>query len=214
MKREYDLRFVGLRALDSQDAENTKRVKRVRSVLLRIAGGFTEIDPGVCTDLIPGEGLGYVVTLPSKKKVRELDSALRQLSRELGLEAPKPCPAAEGPRHGYSFFLVPEKANPAPAGGFRRPLFRQLRWAKIEAALGRVAASRVEFVYGEWLPSRSARTAVQDDSRMYVVKGASASIQRNLAKFIRAEVFDKGIECDQECIYLSSGGIPTFVTER
>jgi len=214
MKREYDFRIAGLRSLDSQDIENAKRVKRVRSKLLGIAGGFTEINPGVCTDLIPGAGLGYVVTLPSREKARELDLALRKLSKDLGLEAPKPQLAAAGPRHNYSFILVPEKANPVPAGGFRRPLFRQLRWAKIEAALGRIAARRVEFVYGEWLPSRSARTAVQDDSRMYVVRGASPAIKKDLIRFIRAEIFDKGIECDQVCIYLSCGGIPVFVTER
>lgn len=212
MRREYDFRFSGLRAPGSREAENVERVQSVRAVLIGIAGGFTEIEPGVCMDLIPGEGMGYVVTLSSKTKVRALESGLRRLADRFGLPVPKPYEAVSGPRRTCSLFLIPEKANPTPSGGYRRALFRQTRWTRIENALVKIAPLRVEFVYGEWLASASAPTVVQDVSRMFIVAGASLSIRRDLVRLLRAHVFDKGIECDQECLYLSVGGAPALVT--
>lgn len=212
--KEYDFRFEGLREAVTGNPENLQRVRRVRDTLLKIAGGFTELVPGVRTDMLPGQGMGYIVGISSKGKARALQAALRGLAAQWGLQPPTLQEASSGPRRDYSFFLVPERANPSRPGGYRRPLFRLSRWAKIDTVFRAIGGLRVESVYGEWLPSRSAQTPVHDDSRMYALHRASSSARRELVRFIRSHVFDRGIECDQECIYLSCGGVPALVREK
>jgi hypothetical protein len=120
--------------------------------------------------------------------------------------------AAKGPRGDFSFILIPELANP-DLEGFRRSLFREDRWAKFEEALGHGKPPRVELVYGEWLPSRPGKP-MKDPARMFVVAGASSAIRQRLKKIIRSDVFDGGMDCDQICIYLSSGGKSIYVSEQ
>ena len=211
MNTEYDFRFPGLAPINPKDKGNTLRVKAVRSAILRFANGFTEIPPGVCTDMIPGEGMGYIVSLDTEEKSLELEKALQHLAQGWGETAPVLLAGAKGPRREFSLFLIPERANPDPSG-FRRPLFRESRWSQIEEALGRGKPPRVELIYGEWRPNRPKRP-VQDVSRMFVLAGASSTILKRLKSIIRAEVFDGGIECDQACIYLSSGGKSIYVYE-
>jgi hypothetical protein len=212
MSKEYDFRFPGLAPSSLKEKENTLRVKAVRSAILRIADGFTEIPPGACTDMIPGEGMGYIVSLDTEEKSLELEKALQRLAKGWGVTVPVVREAANGPRREFSFILIPELANPDP-GGFRRPLFRESRWAQIEETLGCGKPPRVELVYGEWRPSKPNKP-IKDASRMFVVAEASGTIRRRLERIIRADVFDGGIECDQICIYLSYGGESIYVSER
>ena len=212
MSREYDFRFPGLMPITPKDKANTLRVKAVRSAILKIADGFTEIPPDVCTDMIPGEGMGYIVSLETEELSLELEKALQRLAKGWGFTAPTLRAAAKGPRGEFSFFLIPERANPDPSG-FRRPLFQESRWTQIEETLGRGELPRVELVYGEWRPSRP-KKPVQDVSRMFVVAGASSTLRKRLVGIIRKDVFDGGNECDQVCIYLSCGGKSIYVSER
>ena len=212
MSKEYDFRFPGLEPITLKDKENALRVKAVRNAILRIADGFTEIAPGVCIDLIPGEGMGYIVSLDSKAKSLKLEKALQRLAKGWWMPIPVLNEAAKGPRGNFSFILIPELANP-DLEGFRRSLFREARWAKIEEALGHGKPPRVELVYGEWLPSRPGKP-MKDLARMFVVPGASSAIRQRLKKIIRSDVFDGGMDCDQICIYLSSGGKSIYVSEQ
>lgn len=213
MSTDYDFRFPGLAPIDLKDKGNALRVKAVRNTILKIANGFTEIPPGVCTDLIPGEGLGYIVSLDSKEQLEHLAKSLQRLAEGWGMTEPIFHEATLGPRRKFSFFLIPELANPAEPGGFRRPLFKESRWAKIAAAVGEKDEARVEYAYGEWMPSRPGKP-VHDESRMFVVSGASAAVRKRLESIIRANVFDGGTDCDQACIYLSCGGRSILVHER
>ena len=144
MSTEYDFRFPGLAPIDLKDKANALRVKAVRSAILKTANGFTEIPPGVCRDMIPGEGMGYIVSLDSKEQLEQLAKSLLRLAEGWGTMEPIFHEAALGPRRKFSFFLIPELANPAEPGGFRRPLFKESRWAKIAVAVGGSAEPRVE----------------------------------------------------------------------
>jgi len=211
MSKEYDFRFPGLSPISPTDKENTLRVKAVRNAILRIANGFTEIPTGICTDLIPGEGMGYIVNLESKKQAVALEKALGRVAKGWGTQTPTLTEAAKGPRNGFSFVLIPERANADPTG-FRRLLFRTSRWVQIETAFGGVKPLRVEAVYGEWKPNRFQKS-IQDESRMFVVPDASRATQKRLENIIQVDVFDGGSECDQACIYLSCGGRSVYVDE-
>jgi hypothetical protein len=103
--KEYDFRFPGLTA-DMQNARNAARVMELRAAILAAAGGFTEIPSGKCLELIPGEGIGYVVTLKSVAGARALQSVLRALAVKWNLPAPRVSEASKGPRGNYCFVIV------------------------------------------------------------------------------------------------------------
>ena len=212
MNQEYDFRFPALSGITPSDKENASRVKSVRAAILKTAGGFTEIPPGICTDMLPGDGMGYIVGLDSEDKFLELEKALQRLAKEWKLSAPVLREAAKGPRGAFSFALIPELANPDPQG-YRRPLFREDRWTKIEETFGGGSPFRIELVYGEWLPEGSNKP-MKDPARMFVVAGSSSTILKRLERIIRADVFDGGIDCDQICIYVSCGGMSNYVVEE
>ena len=62
-------------------------------------------------------------------------------------------------------------------------------------------------VYGEWLPGQKLQT---DVSGIYVF-ALESDTEEFLVNFIQNELFDGGIECDQETFYISLGGISRFV---
>jgi len=68
---------------------------RLRDCLLELAGGFTEIRPGVLADLLPGEGTGYIVALPDHESLEALRKTLAKLAAEWGCKAPDPRAASE-----------------------------------------------------------------------------------------------------------------------
>lgn len=203
--KEFDFRFPGL-----DPERDSARVRRLRDCLLELAGGFTEIRPGVLTDLLPGEGIGYIVALPDEHSLRTLSAALARLAEEWGCEAPRPEPASEGPRRDYAFFLVPRLANRTGLD-YRRPLFSLGKWTKIRRALADRLSHGTPTVYGEWLPQRASRRPDKDASYIFIFKCPSQETVAYIEQFIKDEIFDGGKECDQEAIYLSARGEGTYV---
>ncbi|MFH2204437.1 MAG: hypothetical protein ABIJ96_15075 [Elusimicrobiota bacterium] len=205
--KEFDFRFRGL------DPERDHgKVRRLRDCLLALAGGFTEIRPGALTDLLPGDGTGYIVALPDETSVRVLESALARLADEWGCKRPGLIAASKGPRSDRAFFLVPKLAN-RDESGYRRPLFSRERWAGIRKALGKRLSHEVALVYGEWLPKVSSRRLDRDASYMFIFDCCSDDVVSGVERFIKDEIFDGGRECDQEIIYLSVRGEGVFVCD-
>ena len=198
--REFDFRFPGLDPL-----RNPERVERLRDCLLELAGGFTEIRPGILADLLPGEGTGYLVALPDQDSLEALRTTLARLADEWGCKVPDPKPASEGPRRGFGFFLVPKLAN-RDARGHRRDLFTPKRWALIRGALTGKLSHPVILLYGEWLPLEASREVDKDASYIFVFHLQSPEDVSWFERFIQTQVFDNGKECDQETIYLSAAG--------
>lgn len=209
--KEYDFRFPGLTA-DMNDERNLARLLDARAAILAVAEGFTEIPPDACRELIPGEGVGYIVGLKSGAQARTLQARLRVLAGRWGVPAPVVRDAAKGPRRNFCFFLVPERANPDKAGR-RRPLFRAERWARIHGAIRHALSQRVEYVYGEWRPAGSAAPHSTDQLRMFIVPWQSPATEAFLKHFIQTRLFDGGRECDQWCFYLSCRGKNQLVAE-
>lgn len=204
---EFDFRFPGLDPI-----ANDNRVRTLRDSLLAIAGGFTEIPENSLQGLIEGNGLGYIVGLDGHDKLAALEDRLAWLSQAWDLPAPRPQRASAGPRRNIGFFLVPKLANP-DASGRRRELFRPARWARIRSALKGRLASQVGLVYGEWLPGESRPVPDSDVSYLFVFRLEGDTDARFLRRFIEEEIFDGGVECDQEKIYLSVGGLGLYVPQ-
>ena len=205
MKEEYDFRFQGLDLV-----QDSARVRELRAALLELAGGFTEINPGTLTELIPGDGLGYIAALEDHKKLEDLNQRLEGLAKAWNLPVPSISPASDGPRSHCAFFLIPRLANRDETGR-RRNLFSPEKWARLKEALQGKLSYPVQLVYGEWLPQDSSRGVDQDASFIFVFKLASGKEVEEMCRFIEREVFDGGKECDQEVIYLSIGGMGTYV---
>lgn len=203
--KEFDFRFPGLDPL-----RDIERVRRLRDCLLELAGGFTEIRPGLLQDLIPGDGTGYIVALPDNQSLEALNATLERLAGEWGVKTPEPRPAVDGPRGGYGLFLIPKLAN-RDARGHRRELFSPERWAAIRRALEGRLSHPVTLVYGEWLPQESSRKVDQDASFLFVFATRAASDAVWFERFIREHVFDGGKECDQETVFLSIAGEGKYV---
>lgn len=209
---EYDFRFPGLTA-DMDDPRNLALLLELRASILTVAEGFTEIPPDTCPELIPGEGVGYIVALASAAQARNLQAKLKALASRRGVSPPVVREAAKGPRRNFCFFLIPERANLDKAGA-RRRLFSAERWARIHAAIRHTLAQRVEFVYGEWKPKDSAAPNSTDQLRMFIVPWQSPATEAFLKHFIQTGLFDGGRECDQWCFYLSCRGKNQLVVER
>jgi hypothetical protein len=213
MKNEYDFRFPGLLMRGFQAPISKLRVRRLRDILLGIAGGFTEIAPGALTDLVPGDGMGYIAALGSKEKALALQSDLHRLARIWGVPPPALVKASDGPRSDYSFVLIPDLANEVLQSGRRRDLFSPERWTRIHRIIGPRLSRPVEFVYGEWAPADVARL-IPDVLRMYIVRSRSAADDGFLKKFVQSHVFDGGRTCDQKAIYLSARGRANLLFDR
>lgn len=209
--KEFDLRVPGLTSLPSGGAANLARIREVRDTILSMAGGFTEIAPDELTDLLPGKGMGYIVSMKSEAKARALQSALTAITSLWGAEPVSLTVGSKGPRKDACFFLIPEKANPDSTGK-RRFLFREERWAEIRLIIQPKLSRGIAFVYGEWLPEGSAIKST-DELRMYVVDWKSAGTETYLRRFLQTRVFDGGIECDQWFLYLSIRGRSHLVAE-
>lgn len=204
---EFDFRFPGLDPVSDES-----RVRTLRDGLLAIAGGFTEIPARFLQDLIPGDGLGYIVGLDGPEKLAALEDRLSWLSDAWDLPAPRPLRASAGPRRNHGFFLVPKLAN-RDAFGRRRELFRPARWARVRSALRGRLSHPVGLVYGEWLPGQSSAVPDSDVSYMFAFRLEGDTDARFLRRFIEQEIFDYGVECDQEAIYLSIGGLGLYVPQ-
>ncbi|MFA4987937.1 MAG: hypothetical protein WC712_15265 [Candidatus Brocadiia bacterium] len=209
---EYDFRFSGLIRNGHTEPAFKVRVRRVRDVLLGVAAGFTEIAPGALTDLVPGEGLGYIAALKSREQACSLQTNLRRLARIWNVPPPALIKASDGPRSDFSFVLIPELANEVLPSGRRRNLFSPERWAEIQGAIVPKLSRPVEFVYGEWAPSGVERV-IPDVLRMYVVRSRSEAEDVFLERFVQTRVFDGGRSCDQRAIYLSARGKARLVME-
>lgn len=205
--QEFYFRFPGIDPLHHPD-----RVRRLRDCLLELAGGFTEIRPGVLADLLPGEGTGYIVALPDRESLEALRKTLTRLADEWGCEAPEPKTASAGPRKRFGFFLVPKLAN-RDAQGHRRELFTPERWALIRGALAGKLSHPVTLLYGEWLPLEASREVDKDVSYIFVFRLQSPEDVPWFERFIQTQVFDNGKECDQETIYLSAAGEGRYVSQ-
>ena len=211
--KEFDFRFPGLSPIHSGDDRNLARVQRVRAAILTVTEGFTEIPPGVYTDLVVGDGMGYIVALETSAQVRVLNVRLSELARRWGVTPPVIIDATRGPRRDYCFFLIPDRANPGEKKR-RRPLFSGERWRQIQMAIKNKLSHPIRFVYGEWSADKSAASISTDLSRIYVVKWESEATEAFLKEFLQTYVFDGGKECDQICLYLSLRGENTLVRER
>lgn len=209
--KEFDLRVPGLAPIRSGDPANLARVREVRDTILSMAGGFTEIEPDSLRDLLPGQGMGYIVALKSVARARKLQATLSALTARWGADAVRLTVGARGPRKDFCFFLIPEMANP-DSQGLRRFLFREERWAEIESIIRPKLTHRIAFVYGEWLPEGS-RVKSTDELRMYVVHWRSSATETFLRRFLQTRVFDGGVECDQWFLYLSLQGRSLLVAE-
>lgn len=209
--KEFDFRVPGLAPIPSGDAVNLSRVREVRDTILSVAGGFTEIEPDNLRDLLPGEGMGYIVALRSAARARRLQAALSARTARWGTGAVRMTDGARGPRKDLCFFLIPEKANP-DLKGQRRYLFREERLAEIESIIRSKLSHGIAFVYGEWL-SEGSRVKSTDELRMYIVHWRSAATETFLRRFLQTRVFDGGVECDQWFLYLSIRGRSHVVAE-
>lgn len=204
---EFDFRFPAADPL-----KESSRVRTLRDSLLAIAGGFTEIQAGSLSDLLPGEGLGYIVGLDEAAKLSALEDRLAWLAAAWDAPAPQPVRASAGPRRNHGFFLIPKLAN-RDAFGRRRPLFTPERWARIRSALKGRISHPVGLVYGEWLPMESSPMPDSDVTYMFMFRLTGDTDARFLRRFIEEQVFDFGAECDQEAIYLSVGGLGLYVPQ-
>lgn len=211
--REYDFRVPALADIRSHDDRALARVRELRALLLESAGGFTEIPPGIGRDILPGEGLGYIVALETRGQARALQARLSALALRWGIPAPGLVAASKGPRKDYCFFLLPESSNPDHQGR-RRPLFTQSKWRAIESKIRERLSHPVAFVYGEWRPLDSSFYHTTDVLRMYVARWESDATADLLREFLQTYVFDGGRECDQFCFYLSVRGESELVQER
>lgn len=203
--KEYDFRLPGI---DQSQAPAETRV--LRDAILELAGGFTEIGPGVLTDLIPGPGTGYIVALEAAREAFVLQRRIRELASAWALPAPSIRPASRGPRGKVCYFLLPEFANPEP-DGYRRRLLSEERIAAVETELLPSLVHPIIRVYGEWKPRFSVRQLDSDVSFIYIVRWRSHEDERQLRSFIETRIFDKSGECDQETIYLSVRGVASYV---
>lgn len=203
--REFDFRFPGLDPL-----HHPERIERLRNCLLELAGGFTEIRPGILVDLLPGEGTGYIVALLDRESLEALRKTLARLAAEWDCDAPEPKPASDGPRKRFGFFLIPKLAN-RELNDYRRELFSPERWASIREALGGKLSHSVSLLYGEWLPLESSRQVDKDVSYIFVFRLQSSDDVSWFERFIQTKIFDGGKECDQETIYLSVAGEGRYV---
>lgn len=204
---EFDFRFPGLDL-----GKDESRIRTLRDGLLAVAGGFTEIPAGVLPDLIPGDGPGYIVGLDGIEKLGALEDRLSWLSEAWELPVPRPMRASAGPRRNHGFFLIPKLANRDSAGR-RRELFSPERWARIRRGLKSRLSHPAFLVYGEWLPGDSSALPDSDVAYMFVFRLEGDTDARFLRRFIETEVFDNGVECDQEAIYLSIGGLGLYVPQ-
>ncbi len=209
--KEFDLRVPGLAPTRPDDPVNLARVRDVRDIILSMASGFTEIEPDSLLDLLPGEGMGYIVALRSVARARRLQSALSVLTARWGAGAVRLTEGARGPRKDLCFFLIPEKANP-DLKGQRRYLFEEERLAEIESIIRPKLSHKIVLVYGEWL-SEGSRVKSTDELRMYIVHWKSATTETFLRRFLQTRVFDGGVECDQWFLYLSIRGRSSIVAE-
>ena len=163
-------------------------------------------------DLLPGQGIGYIVALPDDCERTGLMDSLVSLSDAWGLPRPNIVEASQGPRRDYCFFLLPKMAN-RDAWGRRRPLFSPERRAGLRVALKGRLSHPVQRVYGEWLPREGYRQRDSDASLIFIAKWESAKTEELLELLIRSDIFDGGKECDQEAIYLSIKGIGRYIYE-
>jgi hypothetical protein len=205
MMKEYDFRFPGIDSVRTPD-----KTRRLRDGLLELAGGFTELPPGVLTDLIPGDGSGYIVALPTEAAVTALRDFLGRLAREWQRARPVLTCAKNGPRRRFGFFLVPEHAN-RDRRGYRRPLFSPERWTAMRRTLGKKLSHAPLRVYGEWKPVEANRLLDKDVSFMFAFQCNAEADAEVFEHYIREEVFDGGSECDQETIYMSVRGEGRYV---
>lgn len=199
---EYDFRFEGLDSLE--------RLERIRTVLLKVARGFTEIQPDRLQELIPGKGHAFIVGLETANQVEQLRRHLAVLAKEWNVTLPSLLTASEGRRSKCCFFLLPLKANP-DEHGFRRDLFTSERSIQIRNHLTSNAATRT-IVFGQWIDE--AGELREDSSELYLMTGESARSEKFLRDFIDHRIFDKGEECDQAVIYLSAKGKGHWISEK
>jgi len=204
---EFDFRFPGLDTLSG-----SSRVRPLRAALLDLAGGFTELPAGFAPDLLHGDGPGFIVGLNETAKAAALEAQLTALAASWDLSAPQVVRASSGPRRRYGFFLIPKLANRNRLGR-RRELFTPERWARLRHALKGRVSHPITLVYGEWVPSDASRVLDSDVSHMFVFRLEGDTDARFLRRFIESEVFDGGVECDQEAIYLSLGGLGLYVPQ-
>lgn len=204
---EFDFRVSGLDTLSAPS-----RVRALRDTLLDMAGGFTELPAGVAPDLLPGDGPGYIVGLNESAKAAALEVRLDALAAAWNLPAPRVVRASSGPRRRYGFFLIPKLANKDRLGR-RRELFTPERWARIRSSLESRVSHPIGLVYGEWVPMESRAASDSDVSYMFIFRLGGDTDARFLRRFIETEIFDGGIECDQEAIYLSLGGLGLYVPQ-
>jgi len=204
---EFDFRFPGL-----ESGSGESRVRTLRDGLLAVAGGFTELPARFLQDLIPGDGPGYIVGIDGPDRLAALEDRLSWLSEAWDLPVPRPLRASAGARRNHGFFLVPKLAN-RDASRHRRELFRPERWARIRGALKSRLSHPVGLVYGEWLPDDSSPVADSDVSYMFVFRLDGDTDARFLRRFIEREIFDGGVECDQEAVYLSIGGLGLYIPQ-
>jgi hypothetical protein len=204
---EFDFRFS-----TPEPLVDSSNVRALRDSLLAIAGGFTEIPEHFLNDLLPGEGLGYIVGLDDAAKLSALQDRLDWLAATWDVPAPQPVRASAGPRRNHAFFLIPKLAN-RDAFGRRRALFNPERWARIRTALRGRTSHPVNLVYGEWLPTESSPVPDSDVTYMFVFQLGGETDARFLRRFVEERIFDCGVECDQEAIYLSVGGLGLYVPQ-
>lgn len=199
---EYDFRFEGLEKVTSGDEENRLRVGAVRSCLNKLCGGFTELAPDIFNELIPGEGMGYIVAISDAKQVSHIESEMGKLADLWSLARPSFREASKGPRSSVAFFLIPDLAN-TDAYGHRPPLFTVDRRFELEDEFEKCGLSGKSNVYGEWLP-RGKTIPAKDKSIMYIFRLEGQCTRESLSALIKDVVYAK--DCDQACIYLSASG--------
>ncbi|MFH2203565.1 MAG: hypothetical protein ABIJ96_10650, partial [Elusimicrobiota bacterium] len=99
------------------------------------------------------------------------------------------------------------------AHGRRRPLFSPDRWAAIRGAAASRLSHPVELVYGEWQPRDAVALPDRDLSYIFLFRLTASTDRAWFKRFILSHVFDGGLECDQEAVYLSVGGEASFICQ-
>ncbi len=168
-------------------------LRALREDLIRLAGGFTEIEAP--------HGLRFIVGLAgrdAKERVRRLVASWRARGIGARLEDRRRSTVRD-----EIYFLLPLQCNPDRSGRPRRPLFTNEDLADLRMRLATQFHFRPEMVrvYGEWRDDEE--RLIPDVSFLIRVPRRGPGTVPALRNFLKRHILANP-RCDQDCLYLSN----------
>jgi hypothetical protein len=168
-------------------------LRALREDLIRLAGGFTEIEAP--------HGLRFIVCLAgrdAKKRVQRLVALWKGRWIDVRLEDRRRSADCD-----EIYFLLPLQRNPDPSGTPRRPLFTNEDLADLRMRLATRFHFRPEMVgvYGEWRDDEG--RLIPDISFLVRVPRRGPGTVPALRRFLKRHILANP-RCDQDCLYLSN----------